>query len=116
MFPGISSALILPTIFGVGHGLMRAGPSVQTRKFALLAFSQRISASGFVHFSLENREKTRSVVQTAAPCPQRKPSEAKRTRSGPESTASSQGSAFLMLLRPRMIGIEEQVRVDEDHR
>jgi hypothetical protein len=42
--------------------------------------------------------------------PQREPSEA--GRSGPESTASSQTSAFLALLGSRMISIEQQVRVD----
>jgi hypothetical protein len=39
-------------------------------------------------------------------------SQAKRTRLRPFEP----GSACLVLLRPRMIGIEQQVRVDEDHR
>ena len=46
--------------------------------------------------------------------PQRKPSEANEVRS--REYGFEPGSAFLMLLRPRMIGVEQQVRVDEDHR
>ncbi len=46
---------------------MRAGPTVQIPKLALLAFGQRLPARRFVHLSLENREKSRSVVLTVAP-------------------------------------------------
>ena len=46
--------------------------------------------------------------------PQRKPSEANEI--GSREHGFESGSAFLVLLRPRMIGIKEQVRVDENHR
>jgi hypothetical protein len=152
----------------------------------VLAFGQRVFARGFVHLSPENREKSRSVVQTVAPCssaiaartasmmsgptacpsrtrlhrmsqcrspgsrnpggglaepggnrrfgfgrgqrtfehagicrnpekgPQRKPGEANEIR--PREHGFEPGSAFLVLLCPRMVGIEQQVCVDEDHR
>ena len=44
-------------------------PSVDTpANQRWLEFGQPFAASGFVHFSPENREKSRSVVQTMAPC------------------------------------------------
>src|SRR5260370_41836987 len=46
--------------------------------------------------------------------PQCKPSEADEI--GPREHSFEPGSAFLVLLRPRMVGLEEQVRVDENHR
>ena len=144
----------------------------------------RSLASGFVHFSPENREKSRSVVQTVAPCssaiaasdgvhdkrtgglavvhkaaqdvpvplarlenaggrlgkpggdrrlglgcrkrtieypgigrnpqkgPQREPREADKIR--PRQHGFQPGSAFLVLFGSWMVGVEQQVRVDED--
>jgi len=46
--------------------------------------------------------------------PQRKPGEANEIR--PREYRFEPSPAFLVLLRPRMVGIEQQVRVDEDHR
>jgi hypothetical protein len=46
--------------------------------------------------------------------PQRKPSEANEIR--PREHAFEPSPASLVLPRPRMVGIEQQVRVDEDHR
>ena len=46
--------------------------------------------------------------------PQREPSEADKI--GPREHSFEPGSAFLVLLGSRMIGVEEQVRVDQDQR
>ena len=46
--------------------------------------------------------------------PQREPSEADKI--GPREHGFEPGSAFFVLLGSRMIGVEEQVRVDQDQR
>src|SRR6202007_1551143 len=57
-------------------------------KPAVVEFGQPFVARGFVHFSPENREKSRSVVQTMAPCSSAIAARAVSMTSGPAAWPS----------------------------
>jgi hypothetical protein len=60
------------------------------------------------------RSNIRGFSSNSQKGPQREPSEANEIR--PREHSFEPGSAFLVLLGSRMIGVEEQVRVDKDQR